>query len=136
MIEKTGIDPAGHATPNRINTRIRENAEDLSAALANHMLKVFAPDARKELRRFSAGEVAQMLDISTSFLRKLHFDERIAQVVSTSGRHRHYSAQDILDIRATLETTAKVPGTYQRGRRPGDKVQVLSFLNFKGGSGT
>lgn len=135
MIEKTGIDPAGHATPNRINTRIRENAEDLSAALANHMLKVFAPDARKELRRFSAGEVAQMLDISTSFLRKLHFDERIAEVVSTSGRHRHYSAQDILDIRATLETTAKVPGTYQRGRRPGDKVQVLSFLNFKGGSG-
>ncbi len=39
-----------------INTRIRENAEDLAAALDSHMLKVFAPDARKELRRFTAGD--------------------------------------------------------------------------------
>ena len=34
-----------------------------------------------------------------------------------------------------LEKSAKAKGTYLRGRREGDKVQVLSFLNFKGGSG-
>ena len=118
-----------------INTRIRENAEDLSAALASHMLKVFAPDARKELRLFSAGEAAEMLGISTSFLRKLHFDDKIADVHLTSGGRRHYSASDLLEIRKTLESTAKTKGAYQRGRRDGDKVQVLSFLNFKGGSG-
>ena len=45
-----------------INTRIRENAEDLAAALDSHMLKVFAPDARKELRRFTAGDgIAKLL---------------------------------------------------------------------------
>ncbi len=43
-----------------INTRIRENAENLAAALDSHMPKVFAPDAHKELRRFSAGEAAEM----------------------------------------------------------------------------
>ncbi|PTX53843.1 chromosome partitioning protein [Litoreibacter ponti] len=118
-----------------INTRIRENAEDLSAALQSHMLKVFAPDARKELRLFSAGETADLLGISTSFLRKLHFDEKIDDVQATSGGRRLYSASDMLKIRETLEKTAKVKGTYQRGRKPGDKVQVLSFLNFKGGSG-
>ncbi|UWR09532.1 plasmid partitioning protein RepA [Ruegeria sp. B32] len=118
-----------------INERIRENAENLSAALQSHMLKVFAPDARKELRRFSAGEAAELLGISSSFLRKLHFDNRIPDVHTTPGGRRHYSAEDLLAIRKELESTAKSPGTYLKGRRPGDKVQALSFLNFKGGSG-
>ena len=59
-----------------INTRIRQNAETLAAALEGHMHKIFAPDARKELRLFSAGEAAELLGISTSFLRKLHFDDK------------------------------------------------------------
>lgn len=118
-----------------INTRIRENAENLSAALEDHMLKVFAPDARKELRLFSAGEAADLLGISTSFLRKLHFDGKIGDVHTTPGGRRHYSAADLLVIREILEGTAKTKGAYQKGRRDGDKVQVLSFLNFKGGSG-
>jgi chromosome partitioning protein len=118
-----------------INTRIRRNAETLSEALESHMLKVFAPDARKELRRFSAGEAAELLGISTSFLRKLHFDNRVVDVQTSPGGRRHYSAEDLLSIRRTLESTAKSRGAYQRGRRDGDKLQVLSFLNFKGGSG-
>ncbi len=118
-----------------INTRIRRNAETLSEALESHMLKVFAPDARKELRRFSAGEAAELLGISTSFLRKLHFDGKIVDVQTSPGGRRHYSAEDLLEIRRTLESTAKTRGAYQRGRREGDKLQVLSFLNFKGGSG-
>ncbi len=118
-----------------INTRIRENAEDLAAALDAHMHKVFSPDAQKELRLFSASEAAEHLGISTSFLRKLHFDGKVLDVESTSGGRRLYSAHDIQAIRGVLEESAKVPGTYQRGRKPGDKVQVLSFLNFKGGSG-
>ena len=119
----------------RINTRIRENAEDLAAALASHMLKVFAPDARKVLRQFSAGETADLLGISGSFLRKLNFDAKVPEVDATSGGRRLYSATDLLEMRPILEKSAKVEGTYLRGRRPGDKVQVLSFLNFKGGSG-
>ncbi|MEP3687895.1 MAG: plasmid partitioning protein RepA [Sulfitobacter dubius] len=118
-----------------INTRIRRNAETLSEALESHMLKVFAPDARKELRRFSAGEAAELLGISTSFLRKLHFDDKIVEVQTSPGGRRHYSADDLLNIRRTLEATAKSRGAYQRGRRECDKLQVLSFLNFKGGSG-
>ncbi len=118
-----------------INARVRENAEALTSALEDHMLKVFAPDARKELRRFSAGEAAELLGISASFLRKLHFDNRIPEVHTTPGGRRHYSAADVLEIRKVLDSTAKTKGTYLRGRREGDKVQVLSFLNFKGGSG-
>jgi chromosome partitioning protein len=118
-----------------INQRIRENAENLSAALESHMLQSFAPDARKELRLFSAGEAAEMLGISPSFLRKLHFDGKLPEVHTTPGGRRHYSAADLMEMRKILDAAAKTPGTYLRGRREGDKVQVLSFLNFKGGSG-
>ncbi|AHD03439.1 chromosome partitioning protein ParA (plasmid) [Leisingera methylohalidivorans DSM 14336] len=99
------------------------------------MLASFAPDARKELRLFSAGEAAEMLGISSSFLRKLHFDGKLPEVHTTPGGRRHYSAADLLEMRKILDAAAKTPGTYLRGRRAGDKVQVLSFLNFKGGSG-
>lgn len=123
------------ADPVHINTRIRANADILSAALDSHMRKVFSPDAQKELRRFSAGEAADLLGISAGFLRKLHFDGRIGDVHTTPGGRRHYQAGDIQGIRAVLEETAKVKGSYRRGRRPDDKLQVLAFLNFKGGSG-
>jgi len=118
-----------------INQRVRENAENLSNALQSHMRKVFSPDARKELRRFNAGEAAELLGISGSFLRKLHFDKRIPEVLTTPGGRRHYAAEDLLAIRQVLEGSAKTRGAYLRGRQPGDPVQVLSFLNFKGGSG-
>ncbi|BBU59391.1 plasmid partitioning protein RepA (plasmid) [Mameliella alba] len=121
--------------PIHINSRIRENAESLASALEHHMLKSFAPDARKELRLFSAGEAADLLNISASFLRKLHFEDRIPDVHTTPGGRRHYSAADLTTIRKMLEENAKSPGAYLKGRREGDKVQVLSFLNFKGGSG-
>ncbi|MDD9729208.1 plasmid partitioning protein RepA [Mameliella sp. AT18] len=121
--------------PIHINSRIRENAESLASALEHHMLKSFAPDARKELRLFSAGEAADLLNISASFLRKLHFENRIPDVHTTPGGRRHYSAADLTIIRKMLEDNAKSPGAYLKGRREGDKVQVLSFLNFKGGSG-
>ena len=93
-----------------INARVRENAEALTSALEDHMLKVFAPDARKELRRFSAGEAAELLGISASFLRKLHFDNRIPEVHTTPGGRRHYSAADVLEIRKVLDSTAVLPG--------------------------
>ena len=118
-----------------INTRIRENARHLAGALEQHLLKSFAPDARKQLRLFSAGEAAEMLGISPSFLRKLHFEDRVPEVQTSAGGRRSYSATDLLGIRRILDDSAKTRGSYLRGRRPGDKVQVLSFLNFKGGSG-
>lgn len=119
----------------RINERVRINAENIAAALENHMLTAFAPDARKELRLFSAGEAAELLGISASFLRKLHFENKIEDVQTSAGGRRYYSAHDLSRIRQHLDSVAKVPGTYLKGRREGDKVQVLSFLNFKGGSG-
>ncbi|WP_108838557.1 plasmid partitioning protein RepA [Tateyamaria sp. Alg231-49] len=120
------------AEPLLINERVRARADTLGAALDAHMLASFAPDARKVLRRFSAGEVADLLGISTSFLRKLHFDGKAPEVETSQGGRRQYSADDILTLRRTLDGGKT---SYLPNRRLGEKLQVLSFLNFKGGSG-
>jgi len=115
-----------------INTRIRQNAETLAAALEGHMQKIFAPDARKELRLFSAGEAAELLGISTSFLRKLHFDDKAPEVHTSPGGRRQYSADDLLELRRILEAKAMNRGAYQRVCREGDKVHVLSIPELQG----
>ncbi|MEO0380511.1 MAG: plasmid partitioning protein RepA [Pseudomonadota bacterium] len=120
------------AEPLLINERVRARADTLGAALDAHMLASFAPDARKVLRYFSAGEVAELLGISTSFLRKLHFDGKAPEVETSQGGRRQYTADDILTLRQTLDGGKT---SYLPGRRLGEKLQVLSFLNFKGGSG-
>lgn len=120
------------AEPLLINERVRARADTLGAALDAHMLASFAPDARKVLRRFSAGEVAELLGISTSFLRKLHFDGKAPDVETSQGGRRQYSADDIMTLRRTLDGGKT---SYLPNRRLGEKLQVLSFLNFKGGSG-
>lgn len=51
-----------------------------------------------------------------------------------AGR-RYYSPEDIQHLRETLEKGTKSPGTYLPGRREGDKLQVITVINFKGGSG-
>jgi chromosome partitioning protein len=38
-------------------------------------------------------------------------------------------------LRQMLEAGAKTPGTYLPGRMPGDHLQVITVINFKGGSG-
>ena len=38
-------------------------------------------------------------------------------------------------LRRMLKKGAKTPGTYLPGRRPGDRLQVITVINFKCGSG-
>lgn len=119
--------------PVLINQRVRARANTLGLALDAHMRASFQPDARKVLRRFSAGEAAELLGISSSFLRKLHFDGKAPEVETSAGGRRHYSAEDIAELRRILD--AGKPGVYLPRRRDDEKLQALSFLNFKGGSG-
>jgi len=56
-------------------------------------------------------------------------------VETTAGNHRRYTLDDIWRIRQILEVRAKKPGTYLPGRRTGDDLQIISIVNFKGGSG-
>ncbi|WP_353476507.1 plasmid partitioning protein RepA (plasmid) [Salipiger sp. H15] len=117
-----------------LHDKLRVDAERLSEAL-DQMSKLFlAPRETKELRTFSTAEVAQLLRVSDGYLRKSHFDGKIPDVQQGVGGKRFYTAEDILEIRHILAQNAKDPNHFLPGRKEGDKLQIWSTVNFKGGS--
>lgn len=119
----------------RIDLLVGEHAARLSERLQAHRAQLFPPDARKELRKFTSGEVADLLGVKDAYLRKLHLDGRGPSPETRAGGRRFYSLQDVQALREMLEKGAKTPGTYLPGRRGDDHLQVIAVINFKGGSG-
>ena len=118
-----------------LNTIIRRHAESLAGQLHAQRENLFPPDASKQMRKFTSGEAAGLLGVDDSYLRKLHLDGRGPQPELTAGNRRLYSVQDLHDLRALLEKTAKRPGDYLPWRREGEHLQIIGVMNFKGGSG-
>ncbi|MBO9468005.1 plasmid partitioning protein RepA [Tropicibacter sp. R15_0] len=119
----------------RIDTLVGDHAQKLSERLQAHRAQLFPPNAQRTLRTFTSGEVAALLGVKDAYLRKLHLEGRGPQPEIRAGGRRYYSPQDIQALRTLLEQGAKSPGTYLPGRREGDKLQVITVINFKGGSG-
>ena len=119
----------------RIDRLVGEHASRLSERLQAHREQLFPPNAQRQLRKFTSGEVAELLGVKDAYLRKLSLDGRGPQPETRAGGRRYYSPEDIMDLRRMLERGAKSPGTYLPGRREGDHLQVITVINFKGGSG-
>ncbi|SEO38845.1 chromosome partitioning protein [Paracoccus alcaliphilus] len=119
----------------RIDKLIGDHAAALSERLQAHREQLFPPDARRELRKFTSGEVADLLGVKDAYLRKLDLDGKGPSPETRAGGRRYYSPADIQALRVMLEKGAKAPGTYLPGRRDGDHLQVITVINFKGGSG-
>ena len=119
----------------RIDQLVGAHAARLSAQLKTHRDQLQQPDTGRALRRFTSGEVADLLGVQDGYLRKLHLDGKGPSPEIRSGGRRYYSPADIQALRVYLEQGAKTPGTYLPGRREGDPVQVITVINFKGGSG-
>ena len=118
----------------RIDRLVGRHALLLSGRLQAHREQLFPPTSRKELRRFTSGEVAALLGVKDAYLRRIHLEGRGPSPEIRAGGRRYYSAEDILELRRVLEAGAKAPGTYLPGRREGDHLQVVCTINFKGGS--
>ncbi|MDH2329030.1 plasmid partitioning protein RepA [Cereibacter sp. SYSU M97828] len=122
----------------RIDQRIQGMATRLSRALDSNMRKSFLPDSHKELRRFNAAEAAGLIGVSLDHLRKQFFNDKIDLEVETDSRGRRwYTAQQIDLARRAIaqDSRAKKFQYLVPGRRDGDRLQVLSVTNFKGGAG-
>lgn len=109
-------------------------ADSLAESLNRQMKAALQPEDRKALRRFSSTEVAELLRVSPSNLRNRHKDGSFPEVYSDNRGHRFYTAEEIDDLRGILARTGKNADAYRPGRRNGDKRQVISVVNFKGGS--
>ncbi|HKN00936.1 MAG TPA: plasmid partitioning protein RepA [Candidatus Binataceae bacterium] len=118
-----------------IHDLIAADARELSAKLQAHRLKLFPPEARKSLRRFSSGEAAKLIGINDGYLRQLSLEGKGPQPETTSSGRRSYSFQDIQGLRGFLEESGKSGRRYLPHRTDGEHLQVLAVVNFKGGSG-
>lgn len=115
--------------------KIGRQSQLLSAQLQSLRERLYEPDARKSLRTFTSRDTASMLGIAESTLRQMSLDgESVIPERHDNGR-RIYTLDQINDIRAHL--AQKRPGEaldFFPRRKPGDKLQVLTIANFKGGS--
>ena len=118
---------------NDLRALVNADAAELSARLRAQQLRDFPPTADKSLRRFSPAEAARFIGIAEGYLRQLVADGK-GPPASATGR-RTYSLDDIDSIRRDLDATGKGARKYLPHRRDGEALQIISVMNFKGGSG-
>jgi len=111
---------------------IQADANALSAQLQTLREKLFPPEAKKTLRRFSSGEAARLIGVTDSYLRHLAASGEAPGVDKTAQGRLSYSLEQIHAVRAYL---AKTKPSYLRNRTPGEHLQTIAVTNFKGGSG-
>ncbi len=120
---------------NRFDHEIASQGAKISGALNMLRTQQYPPDARKTLRRFQLPEVADLIGVTQSHLRQLHSEGKGPEIEVVSGR-RYYSAEQMLELRSYLEENKKSDKRiYLPRRKANEPLQILSVVNFKGGSG-
>lgn len=116
--------------------RILEQGDQISKKLHLLSQQRFPPNAKKNLRSFSLAEVATYLGVSQSHLKKLHLEGKGPVPETSSSGRRSYTAEQMLELRQYLDQHGRSEARmYVPHRRPGEKLQVIAVVNFKGGSG-
>jgi len=121
--------------PKAIHELVGDHARKLSARLQAHRLQLFPPTAKKTLRKFSSGEAAKLLGTDDSHLRRLSIDGKGPAVETGTNGRRAYSTEDIQALRVYLDANSKGERRYLPWRRGSEHLQVITVVNFKGGSG-
>jgi chromosome partitioning protein len=118
-----------------INELVGAHARELSARLQAHRLQLFPPEAKKTLRRFSSLEAAKLIGVNDGYLRRLSLENKGPTIeVGPNGR-RSYTIEDIQALRVYLDASSKPDRKYVPCRSQSEHLQVISVVNFKGGSG-
>ena len=115
---------------------IIQQGELISDRLNMLRLEQYPPDAQKGLRLFSLAEVADFIGVTQNHIKKLHLDGKgPVPTLSSSGR-RSYTAEQMLELRQYLDKHGRSDvKNYVPRRRDGEHLQIISVVNFKGGSG-
>ncbi len=128
--------PSPVKEPLHFEKHILEQGDQISQKLHLLSLQRFPPLARKDLRSFSLAEVATYLGVSQSHLKKLHLEGKGPVPETSASGRRSYTAQQMLELREYLDQHGRSETRmYVPQRRPGEKLQVVAVVNFKGGSG-
>ena len=132
-----GVMPALHEMDAfNFHEAISQHGELISDKLNLLRLEHHPPNATKRLRPFTLAEAAYFLGASASNIKKLHLEGKgPAPATSHSGR-RTYTAQQMMELRHYLDQHGRTEvKRYVPHRRSEEALQVISVVNFKGGSG-
>jgi chromosome partitioning protein len=123
---------------NRVSTstaRITRHANILSGQLRSLGAALFPPATGKSLRSFTSGEVAKIVGVSDGYLRQLSLDGFGPKPLIGHAGRRSYSLAQINELRAYLSHARQRESLeFFPRRRAGEKLQVITVVNFKGGS--
>ena len=115
---------------------ILQQGELISDNLNMLRLEQYPPDAEKGLRSFSLAEVADYLGVTQNHIKKLHLEGKGPVPATTSSGRRTYTAEQMLELRHFLDKNGRTDfKRYVPHRRAGEPMQIVSVVNFKGGSG-
>lgn len=128
--------PAAREAPARpeLKALIQRHGTELSTQLQAHHRSVFPPEAEKTIRHFSPTEAATLIGIHEGYLRQVAAEGKGISPIIKNGR-RTYSVEAIQEIRKQLDQGARGARRYLPHRGPGEHLQVITVMNFKGGSG-
>jgi len=112
---------------------INADAAELSMRLRAQQLRDFPPAAQKTIRRFSSSEAAKFIGIHEGYLRQLVAEGKGPP--AQPNNRRTYSVEDIDALRVELDRSGKGARRYVPHRKDHEALQVISVMNFKGGSG-
>jgi chromosome partitioning protein len=129
------MNAAPFTNPKAIHDLVGEHARKLSARLQAHRLQLFPPIAQKTLRKFSSGEAAKLVGTDDGHLRRLSLEGKGPVVETGPNGRRAYSIEDIHGLRVYLDANSKSERKYLPWRNGLEKLQVITVVNFKGGSG-
>ncbi|WP_237482931.1 plasmid partitioning protein RepA [Lichenibacterium dinghuense] len=122
------------AAASALKDLVQRHGEALSIELQAHQRKTFAPESEKTIRPFAPAEAARLLGIHESYLRQVAAGDK-AGASAQKGARRSYSVQDISDLRHALDQGARGNRRYLPHRGGDEHLQVVTVMNFKGGSG-
>ncbi len=116
-----------------LKVQINADAAELSARLRAQQVRDFPPSAQKTMRRFAPSEAARFLGIAEGYLRQLVAEGKGPP--AQANNRRTYSIEDIDELRRELDRSGKGTRRYLPHRKNAEQLQVISVMNFKGGSG-
>ncbi|PTM88383.1 plasmid partitioning protein RepA [Mycoplana dimorpha] len=119
------------ADQEHLPSMLAADAQELQRQLQLHQARVFPPTSQKSIRQFSPTEAASFIGIGEGYLRQIAAEINIPEPLP-NGR-RMYTPAEMDHIRQVLDEKNGAT-KYVPSRRPGDKLQVIATMNFKGGS--
>ncbi|MEI9425935.1 plasmid partitioning protein RepA [Mesorhizobium sp. Cs1299R1N1] len=123
------------APQDELKTLIQRHSAALANQLQAHHLSTFPPNAEKGIRNFSPSETAKLIGITEGYLRQIAAEmPDDVSTISTGGR-RSYPVEAIHQVRKYLDSGARGNRRYLPWRTNDEQLQVVTVMNFKGGSG-